>query len=119
MGPTANPTRDTRTITVDCQNETTYVQLLGDGKALVACGLAFLLSLGFQLQPQATGRGDGCLTRHSPSVRVRLGRVTIGRLQCPRCKAVCTVLPQFVLRDRSRRPAVARDALLAMPGGLS
>jgi hypothetical protein len=28
MGTTAKPTRDNRTITVDFQNETTYVQLL-------------------------------------------------------------------------------------------
>jgi hypothetical protein len=32
---------------------------------------------------------------------------------------VCTVLPHVVLRDRSRRPEVARHALLATPGGLS
>ena len=29
-------TRENRTITVDFQNEATYVQLLGDGKAFVA-----------------------------------------------------------------------------------
>src|SRR4029453_16713474 len=34
-------------------------------------------------------------------------------------KAVFTVLPHFVLRYRSMRPAVARDALLATHGGLS
>jgi hypothetical protein len=119
MGTAAKPTRENRTITVDFQNETTSVQLLGDGKAFVECVLAFLLSLGFQLQHKATCRGGGCLTRHSHYVRVRLGRVTIWRLQCTRCKAVFTILPHFVLRYRQMRPAVAREARLATPGGLS
>jgi hypothetical protein len=119
MGTAAKPTRENRTITVDFQNETTYFQLLGDGKAFVECVLAFLLSLGFQLKHQATCRGGGCLTRHSHYVRVRLGGVTIWRLQCTRCKAVFTILPHFVLRYRQMRPAVARDALLATHGGLS
>ena len=35
MPHTTHPTRENRTITVDFQNETTYFQLLGDGKALV------------------------------------------------------------------------------------
>src|SRR5438105_12563168 len=61
----------------------------------------------------------GCLTRHSHYARVRLGGVTIWRLQCTTCKAVFTVLPHFVLRYRSMRPEVACDALLATHGGLS
>ena len=77
MGTAAKPTRENRTITVDFQNETTYLQLLGDGKAFVACVLAFALSLGFQLTHQATCHGGGCLTRHSHYVRVRLGDLTI------------------------------------------
>src|SRR5918995_1012590 len=51
--------------------------------------------------------------------RVRLGGVTIWRLQCTTCKAVFTVLPHFVLRYRQMRPEVARNALLATHGGLS
>jgi hypothetical protein len=47
---TTRPTRKNRTITVDFQNEATYVQLLGDGKAFLECVLAFVLSLGFQLK---------------------------------------------------------------------
>src|SRR2546428_7967487 len=78
-----------------------------------------MLSLGFQLIHKATCNGGGCLTRHSHYVRVRVGGVTIWRLQCTRCKAVFTILPQFVLRYRSMRPEVARDALLATHGGLS
>src|SRR5438093_13147796 len=112
-------TRHNRTITVDFQNEATYFQLLGDGKAFVECVMAFLLSLGFQLAHKAMCRGGGGLTRHSHYVRVRLGGLTIWRVQCTRCKAVFTVLPQFVLRYRSMRPDVARDALLATHGGLS
>jgi len=119
MGSAAKPTRENRTITVDFQHESTYVQLLGDGKAFVECVLAFLLSLGFQLKHKATCRGGGCWTRHSHYIRVRLGGVTIWRLQCTRCKAVFTVLPHFVLRYRSMRPEVARNALLATHGGLS
>src|SRR5262245_30036461 len=61
-------------------------------------------------------RGGG-LTRHSHYVRVRLGGVTIWRLQCTTCHAVFTVLPHFVLRYRSMRPEVARNALLATHGG--
>jgi hypothetical protein len=118
MGIAAKPTRDNRTITVDFQNETTYVQLLGDGQACVEWVLAFILSLGFQLKHKAVCRGGGSLTRHSHYVRVRLGGVTIWRLQYTTCKAVFTVLPHFVLRYRQMRPEVARDALLAIHGGL-
>ena len=119
MGTAAKPTRENRTITVDFQNEATYFQLLGDGKAFVECLLAFLLSLGFQLKHKATCDGEGCLTRHSHYVRVRLGGVIIWRIQCTTCKAVFTVLPHFVLRYRQMRPEVARDAVLATHGGRS
>src|SRR5215218_8668390 len=119
MGTAAKPTRENRTITIDFQNETTYFQLLSDGKAFLECVLAFILSIGFQLTHKATCGGGGCLTRHSHYVRVRLGGITIWRVQCTRCKAVFTVLPHFVLRYRQIRPEVARDALLATYGGLS
>src|SRR5262249_36569058 len=119
MSNTARQTRENRTITIDFQNEATYVQLLGDGKAFVECVIAFILSLGFQLKHKAMCRGGGCLTRHSHYLRVRLGGVTIWRLQCTTCHAVFTVLPHFVLRYRQMRPEVARDALLATHGGLS
>ena len=119
MRTTDRQTRENRTITVDFQNEATYFQLLDNGKAFLECVLAFVLSLGFQLQHKATCRGGGCLTRHSHYARVRLGGVTIWRIQCTTCKAVFTVLPHFVLRYRSMRPDVARDALLATHGGLS
>src|SRR6516225_8827214 len=90
-----------------------------NGKAFVEFVFAFLLSLGFQLAHKATCTGGGCLTRHSHYARMRLGGLTIWRIQCTSCKAVFTVLPHFVLRYRSMRPEVARDALLATHGGLS
>src|SRR2546422_4188608 len=119
MRSRARQTRENRTITVDFQNEATYVQRLGDGKAFVELVMAFMLSLGFQLIHKATCDGGGCLTRHSHYVRVRLGGVTIWRIQCTTCRAVFTVLPHFILRYRQMRPEVARDALLATHGGLS
>src|SRR2546425_5235332 len=118
MGQTAKVTRKNRTITVDFHNEATYGQLLDDTKAFVEFVLAFLLSIGFQLNHKTTCGASG-LTRHSHDVRVRLGGLTIWRIQCTRCKAVFTVLPHFVLRYRSIRPEAARDALLATHGGLS
>src|SRR6266704_3482848 len=119
MGQSAKPTRQNRTITVDFQEPSTYLQLMNDGKAFVECVFAFLLSLGFQLAHKATCTGGGCLTRHSHYARMRLGGLTIWRIQCTSCKAVFTVLPPFVLRYRSMRPEVARDVLLATHGGLS
>jgi hypothetical protein len=65
MGTAAKPIRENRTITVDFRSEATYFQLLGDGKALLECVIAFVMSLGLQLKPKATCRGGGCLTRHS------------------------------------------------------
>src|SRR5712692_2847174 len=119
MGTAAKPTRENRTITVDFRDDATYFHLIADGKAFVECVIAFLLSIGFQLKHKATCSGGGCLTRHSHYARVRLGGVTIWRIQCTTCKAVFTVLPHFVLRYRHMRPDVARDALLATHGGLS
>src|SRR6267142_3537419 len=119
MSKVSKRTRSNRTITIDFQHEATYVQLLGVGRAFLECLLAFILSIGFQLKHKATCRGGGCLTRHSHYVRVRLGGLTIWRLQCTTCQAVFTVLPHFVLHYRQMRPEVARDALLATHGGLS
>src|SRR5215470_10519328 len=119
MRNTARQTRENRTLTVDFQNEAAYFQLLGDGKAFVECILAFLLALGFQLTHKATCTSGGSLTRHSHYARVRLGGLTIWRVQCTSCKAVFTVLPHFVLRYRRMSPEVARQALIATHGGLS
>ena len=119
MGQSAKPTRHNRTITVDFQEPSTSLQLINDGKAFIEFVFAFLLSLGFQLTPKATCTGGRCLTRHSHYARVRLGGLTLWRIQCTTCKAVFTVLPHFVLRYRTMQPDVARDALSATHGGLS
>src|SRR5437016_646047 len=119
MGQTAKVTRVNRTITVDFHDETTYFALLGNTRAFVEFVLAFILSIGFQLKHKASCSEGGSLTRHSHYARVRLGGLTIWRIQCTTCRAVFTVLPHFVLRYRQMRPEVARDALLAMHGGLS
>src|SRR5918995_1396961 len=119
MCKSARQTRENRTLPVDFHDERTYFQLLGDGKAFVEFVLAFLLALGVQLKHQTTCDGGGCLTRHSHYMRVRGGGVTLWRVQCTTCKAVFTILPHFVLRYRSMRPEVAREALLATHGGLS
>src|SRR5438445_11968123 len=119
MRNTTRQTRENRTITVDFHNETTYFQLLGDGKAFVECVLAFLLALGFRLAHNATRKGGGGLTRRSHYARVRLGGLIIWRIQCTTCRAVFTVLPHFVLRYRRMHPEGAREALLATHGGLS
>jgi hypothetical protein len=119
MGQTAKPIRHNRTITVDFHDETTYGALLSNTKAFVEFVLAFLLSLGLQLLHKGSCSEGDRLTRHSHYARVRLGGLTIWRVQCTTCKAVFTVLPHFVLWYRQMRPEVARDALLAMQGGLS
>jgi hypothetical protein len=89
--------RQNCTITVDFRDHSTYFQLLSDGKAFVEFVLAFILSIGFQLHHKASCTGGGSLTRHSHYARVRLGGLTIRRIQCTSCKAVFTVLPHFVL----------------------
>src|SRR3989441_6516355 len=119
MGQSAKPTRENCTITVDFHNETTYFALLGNTKAFVEFVLAFILSIGFQLKHKASCSEGGSLTRHSHYARIRLGGLTLWRIQCTTCKAVFTVLPHFVLRYRKMRPEVARDALLATHWGLS
>jgi hypothetical protein len=81
MGTAAKPTRENRTIAVDVRDEATYFRLIADGQAFLACVLAFVLSLGFQLKHKATCGGGGCLTRHSHDVRRRL-RVSPKSLLC-------------------------------------
>jgi hypothetical protein len=59
MRSRAQQPRENRTITVDFQNEATYFQLLGDGKAFLEFVFAFLLSTGFQLTHKTTCHGAG------------------------------------------------------------
>src|SRR5438093_5158 len=119
MGHAAKPIRHNRTLTVDFHDEATYFGLLAHTNAFVEFVLAFLLALGFQLLHKASCSEGGCLTRHSHYARVRLGGLTIWRIQCTTCKAVFTVLPHFVLRYHKMRPEVARNDLVATHGGLS
>jgi len=81
-------------------DETTYFAFLDNTTAFVEFILAFILSIGLQLNHKSTCNGGGSLTRHSHYVRIRLEGLTIWRIQCTRCKAVFTVLPHFVLRYR-------------------
>jgi len=118
MRTTARQTRANRTIPVAFQNEAASLQLRGDGHACVEGVRALRLALGLPLQQKAPWRGGGCRTRHAHDGRVRLGRLTLWRVQCTTWRAVCTGLPPCVLRDRQMRPAVAREARLATPGGL-
>src|SRR6266480_136331 len=119
MAQAAKAARHNRTITVDFHDETTYFALLDNPQAFVEFVLAFILSLGFQLLHKTSCSEGGRLTRHSHYARVRLGGLTIWRIQCTACTAVFTVLPHFVLRYRQMRPEVAPDALIATHGGLS
>src|SRR6266446_6409533 len=119
MAQTTQVTRQNRTLTVDFQDPSTYFELINDGKAFVEFVFAFILSIGFQLAHKTTCTGGGCLTRHSHYARVRLGGLTIWRIQCTACQAVFTVLPHFALRYRRMSPDVARQALIATHGGLS
>jgi hypothetical protein len=59
LGTATTRTRHNRTITVDCHDEATYVQLLGYGKALVEWVMAFILALGSQLRHRTTCHGGG------------------------------------------------------------
>ena len=80
--------------------------------------LAFLMSLGFQLTHKTSCRGGGWLTRHSHYIRVRLGGVSIWRIQCTTCRAVFTLLPPFSSAI-VRQPEAARAVPLRRMGGLS
>ena len=59
MGQTAKSPRENRTITVDFHDEPTYYELINDAKAFVEFVLAFILSIGFQLNHKATCSGGG------------------------------------------------------------
>jgi hypothetical protein len=118
MAQTTKATRQNRTLTVDFQDPSTYFELIRNGQAFVEFVLAFILSIGFQLAHKATCTGGGCVTRHSHYARIRLGGLTIWRIQCTSCQAVFTVLPHFALRYRRMSPEVARQALIATHGGL-
>ena len=111
--------RQNRTITVDFNDEATYHRLCKDGKSFIEFVVVFITSLGFQLTHQCGCEGGFALTRHSHYARVRLGGLTIWRLQCKHCRAVFSILPHFALRYSSVPPSQAKRALRAIQGGLS
>ncbi len=119
MGNQAKRKRENRTLTVDFNDEATYHRLCKDGKAFIEFVIAFIISIGFQLKHKCGCPGGFRLTRHSHYVRVRIGGLTIWRIQCTACRAVFTVLPHFVLRYRKMKPKTAKKVLLATHGGLS
>ena len=77
MGQAAKAPRQNRTITVDFQDESTYFQLIHDGKAFVEFVLAFILSLGFQLTKKR---------REAPSFTAGMDRRWARWAQCPRAQ---------------------------------
>jgi hypothetical protein len=119
MLTTTHQKNQNRSITVNFQNEATYHRLRHDGCAFVEFVVAFITSFGFQLMHTCGCSGGCALTRHSSYVRVRVGNLVIWRLQCKHCRAVFTILPHFVLRYHSMTPEHAKQALLAVYGGLS
>src|SRR6266851_10485056 len=92
---------------------------MGTTQAFIELVLACMLAIGFQLIHKADCSKAGRRTRHSHYARVRLCGLPMWRLQCPTCKAVFTVWPHCVLRSRTRRPEVARQALMATHGARS
>ena len=115
----AKQKRENRTITIDFNDEATYQHLCQDGHAFIEFVVAFIMSLGFQLNHKCPCQGGFALTRHWHYVRVRLGGLVIWRLECKPGGAGFTILPHFVLRYSGIKPARAKKALLATHGGLS
>jgi hypothetical protein len=108
MGQTAKQIRENRTITIDFHDESTYAELLGNTKAFVEFVFAFILSIGFQLTHKSTCSSGGCLTRHSHYVRVRLGGLTIWRIQCGTCKVGSCTYWLRIIKFIPIKQAVAR-----------
>ena len=115
MAQAAKSERENCTRSVDFQDEDTYSQLLGDGKAFIAFVLVFILSPGFQLHHPSTCEGGGSVTRHAHDARVRLGGLTMWRMPCTRCRAVFTALPDVTVRYPKRRPEAARGGRIVSP----
>ncbi len=111
--------RKNRTVHVDFNDKSTYFKLIEDGSFFLEFVVAYVLSIGFQLVHHGHCSGQSAFKRHSHYARVRLGGLTIWRIQCCECKATFSILPHFVLRYRSMSPERATEALLATHGGLS
>ncbi len=111
--------RENRTITVDFQDAATYHRLRQDSTAYVQHVATFLQDHDLELKHKPDCLGGYALTRHSHYARVRLDGLVIWRVACKHCRAVFTVLPQFVLRYSALAPAAVKPAVYATHGGLS
>ena len=99
MANQAKRKRENRTLTVDFNDEATYHRLCQDGQAFIEFVIAFIMSIGFQLNHKCSCPGGFRLTRHSHYVRVRIGGLTIWRIQCTACcvyclTSLCASIPQ-------------------------
>ena len=83
MSTTAKAPRENRTITVDFQDESTYFQLIDNGKAFIECILAFLLSLGFQLLAHRLSGAAGVRVHDEPDA-LEVGDLDHSRGRCGR-----------------------------------
>jgi len=88
------------------------------GQAFSNVSSAFVMSLGFQLKHKSHLSRWWMPDAPLAYVRVRLGGITIWRMQCTTCRAVFTVLPHFVFALSSHAPEVARNAALGTHGRL-
>jgi hypothetical protein len=68
------------TLTVDFPDETTSFALMDPTKAFIEFVLAYILSIGFQLNHTSTCTGGCGLIRHSHDVRILLGGLPIWRI---------------------------------------
>jgi len=64
--------RTNRTIVVDFQDEAKYHSLCQNGRTFIEFVVAFIMSIGFQLEHKCDCPGGFRLTRHSHYMRVRL-----------------------------------------------
>ena len=106
-------------ITVDFHDEENYHNQLNKSKDFIAAVTEFILSVGLKLCHKPNCPGGCKLTRHSHYGRIRLDGLEIWRVQCTLCKAVFTVMPNFVLPYRATPPAQAKSALHNYYRGLS
>lgn len=111
--------RKNRTVHVDFHNEAAYYDLIDNGPVFLDYVIAYVLSIGFQFFHKKHCSCKSSFKRHSHYARIRLGGITIWRIQCCECKATFTILPYFIMRYRPMSPENAKKAIIASNGGLS
>src|SRR5882672_4964748 len=121
MRNTGRQTRENRTITVDFQHETTYFQLLGDGKAFLECVLVLLYR---QMRPEVAR--DALLATHGGlslelcAVLSHISPMALSRLVCAfGHHSLVTVLtrcglslPTYFLADEIHGPSTTEKVYL-------